>query len=88
METRRRAALLELVNRTLHSERDNVQLMAEAKEARLKERISELEKENSELLEQIFAMEGKNARLLEWPSTSHASEFPNIPREVRGLDPC
>lgn len=41
METRKRAALLELTNRSLHADRDNVQSMAEAKEARLKERIGE-----------------------------------------------
>lgn len=45
--------------------------MAEAKEARLEERIDELEKENAELLEQISVVEGENVKLLEQPSTSH-----------------
>lgn len=51
-----------------------------------------MSKENSELIERAYADEAKNARLLkrvsavevksaERPSTSHASEFPNILRE-------
>lgn len=44
MEARRRDELLELANRTLRSKRDNVQSTTEAKEARLWERIGELEK--------------------------------------------
>lgn len=69
-----------MANRTLRSERDNILSTAEAKEARLEERIGELDKENSELLERVSVAEAKNARLLEWPSTSRPSEFPNIPR--------
>lgn len=35
--------------------------MTEAKEARLKERISELEKENAKLQDQVSTVEGENA---------------------------
>lgn len=81
METWRRADLLEIANRTLQFEWDNIQSMTEAKEARIEERIDKLEKENSELLERISTVEGENSKLLEQPSTYHASEFPCIPRE-------
>lgn len=95
METQMRAAILELGNRTLRSERDIIVSMAEAKKARLEERIGELDKKNSELLkrvfvveaenvrllERVFAVEAENARLLEQPSMSHASEFPAVSRE-------
>lgn len=76
IETRRRAILLELVNRTLRADRHNIPSMIKAREAM----IGELEKENSELLERISAFEVENAKLLERPSTSHASESPAITR--------
>lgn len=60
MEARRRAVILELANMTLHFEWDNIRSTIEAKEARLDERIIELEKENSDLLERISAVEGEN----------------------------
>lgn len=81
METRKRATLLELVNKSLHAGRDNVRSTAEANEAKLEERIGELEKENAKLHERVSIVEGDNAKLLERPSTSHASEFLAIPRE-------
>lgn len=68
-------------NKTLRADRDNLQSTAEAREARLEERIGELEKYNFDLVDRIFIVEGKNAKFLERPSTSHLSEFPTIPRE-------
>lgn len=96
LDTRRKVVILELANRTLHSERDNIQFATEAKEDIHEDRIRELGKENSKLLERASASEVEKARLLEWvfaieaessrmaerPSTSYASEFPNIPWDM------
>lgn len=60
-ETRERAALLDLENRTLCADRDNVQSTIENREVRLGESIGEFEKENYVLLECVYAIGGENA---------------------------
>lgn len=47
----------------------------------LEERIGDMDRENSKLLERVSVAEVENALLLKRHSTSHASEFPDIPRE-------
>lgn len=59
-----------MANRGLRAERDNIQSTTDAKEARLEERIDELEKDNAELYECASTAENKNAELLERSSTS------------------
>lgn len=53
MDTLKRAALLEFANRTLCTYQDNVKSTIKAREAQLDQRICDIEKENSELLERI-----------------------------------
>lgn len=69
------------MNRSLRTDRDNVRSTTDAKEARLGERIGELERDNAELHEQISIAEGEKARLVKRPYTSQAFEFLAIPRE-------
>lgn len=66
---------MELANRGIRADRDNVRSMAKAKKARLEERIGKLKKENVELLEWVSDVEGDNAKLLERTSTSSTSEL-------------
>lgn len=65
------------MNRSLCADWDNVQSTSNVKEARLEDRIGELEKENAE---RVSVTEGENVGLLEQSSTSHASQFLTIPR--------
>lgn len=64
-----------MANKSLHADRDILQSTTDAKEARLEEKIDELEKENAELHEWASTVESKNAKLLERSSTSRASRF-------------
>ncbi|XP_070035981.1 golgin candidate 1-like [Nicotiana tomentosiformis] len=82
LDARRKIELLELVNRTLRAKWENNQSTARAKEDQLKESIEELEKDNSVLHDRVAALEAEKAQLLAQPSSSHTSDFPNIPREL------
>ncbi|XP_070049996.1 cilia- and flagella-associated protein 58-like [Nicotiana tomentosiformis] len=59
LDARRKMEMLELANRTLRAERENDQSTARAKEDRLKERIIELEKDNSVLHDRVAALKAE-----------------------------
>ncbi|XP_070044800.1 uncharacterized protein [Nicotiana tomentosiformis] len=80
VDAQRRLEVLELANSTLRDKQDNDQFAAKAKEERLHGRVRELEKDNTFLHGQVVALEVEKAQLLAQPSSSHTSEFPNIPR--------
>lgn len=81
--------ILELANRTLHSERENDLSTAKAKEDLLEERIRELDRETSELYDRVAALEVEKTQLLTRPSSSNASDFNQRPSGViQRVDPC
>lgn len=82
LDTLRKAEMFELVNKILWAERENDQSMTRANEDRLKERIMELEKDNSVLHDRVIALETEKAQLLVRPSSSNAFDFPSVPREL------
>ncbi|XP_070005953.1 uncharacterized protein [Nicotiana sylvestris] len=81
-ELSEKADILELANNTCRVERENDQSTARAKKDRLKERIGELEKENSNFHDRVAALEAESSQLLAWPSSSNAFGFPSVPREL------
>lgn len=60
-EAQREMVVLEFANKALCFERDNSLSAAEAKEARLEERVGELGKENSELYDRVAVLEAEYA---------------------------
>ncbi|XP_070053392.1 peroxisomal and mitochondrial division factor 2-like [Nicotiana tomentosiformis] len=82
LDARRKVDILELANKILRAERENNKSMARAKEDRLEERMGEMDKETSELYDRVDAFEAEKAQLLERPSSSNASDFPNIPYDL------
>lgn len=73
---------LEDAIRVLRSKRANDLETAKLMEARLDERIGELEKEVSDLEDQVVVLKDEKPRLLDQPSSSHASSFPNVLRNL------
>lgn len=73
---------LETAIRILQSERANDLETVKLRESQLDEQIGELEKEVSSLGYQVIVLEAEKSQLLAQPSSSHASTFLDVPRNL------
>ncbi|XP_070035622.1 uncharacterized protein [Nicotiana tomentosiformis] len=74
----RKVEALEVVMRTLRSERESDLETTSLKKERLDERIGELERDNSLLQDQVATLEAEKTQMLAQTSSSHTSNFPNL----------